>query len=409
MAAEPAKIRILFVDDEPNILEGLQDLLRRYRRKWDMVFVGSGEEALEEIDKGHFDVVVSDMRMPGIDGAGLLRRVQETKPHIVRIVLSGFAELEAALRVVPVAHQFLIKPTSAEVLENVIERACSLQTLIQDDKIRGIVGKLQKLPSLPRVYAQLMNLLSHEQSSASEVAKVIEQDAAMCAKVLQMVNGSFFGQPRQITSIQSAVSYLGFNMIKNLALSVGIFMLGGQSKAGGFSLERLQAHSMLVSALAMRILKTDKRQAEDAFMAGMLHDLGKIILGLELPHEYALVAEKSQESNQPQHEVELKTFGVTHAEVGAYILGIWGLPYPVVEAVANHHAPDRVPQKGLDILAAVHVANTLAHEIASEAGDASEIFRPVDSEYLVSLGIADKIEGLKIMARTLWAESPFKG
>jgi putative nucleotidyltransferase with HDIG domain len=409
MHAEPVKMRIIFVDDEPNILEGLQDLLRRYRRKWDMVFVSSGEKALEEIGKGHFDVVVSDMRMPGIDGAELLRRVQETRPHIVRIVLSGFAELEAALRVVPVAHQFLIKPTSAEVLENVIERACSLQALIQDDKIRGIVGKLQKLPSLPRIYAQLMNLLSHEQSSASEVAKVIEQDAAMCAKVLQMVNGSFFGQSRQITSIQGAVTYLGFNMIKNLSLSVGIFMLGGQSKAGGFSLERLQAHSMLVSALAMRILKTDKRQAEDAFMAGMLHDLGKMILGLELPQEHTLVTEKSQESNRPRHEVELEMFGVTHAEVGAYILGIWGLPYPVVEAVANHHAPERVLQQGLDILAAVHVANALSHEIASEAGDANEIFRPVDPEYLVSLGVADKIEGLKIMARTLWAESPFKG
>lgn len=166
-------MRILFVDDEPNILEGLQDLLRRFRRKWDMVFVASGEAALEEIDKGHFDVVVSDMRMPGIDGAELLRRVQKVKPHMVRIVLSGFAELEAALRVVPVAHQFLMKPTSAEVIENVIERACSLQALIRDDKIRGIVGKLHKLPSLPKVYTQLMHLLSHEQSGASEVAQVI--------------------------------------------------------------------------------------------------------------------------------------------------------------------------------------------------------------------------------------------
>lgn len=409
MDVKPAPMRMLFVDDEPNILEGLQDLLRRYRRKWDMVFVGSGQAALEEIDKGHFDVVVSDMRMPGIDGAELLRRIQETKPHIVRIMLSGYSELESALRAVPVAHQFLTKPTSAEVLENVIERACRLQALIRDDKIRGIVGKLQKLPSLPKVYTQLMHLLSHEQSGASEVAKVIEQDAAMCAKVLQMVNGSFFGQPRQITSIQGAVIYLGFSMIKNLALSVGIFMLGEQTKAGGFSLERFQAHSMLVSALATRILKTDKRQAEDAIIAGMLHDLGKLVLGLELPHEYALVAEKSQASNQPQHEVELDTFGVTHAEVGAYILGLWGLPYPVVEAVANHHAPGRVPQTGLDILAAVHVADALSHEIASEAGDAREVFRPVDSEYLVSLGVADKIEGWKIMARTLWTEAPFKG
>jgi HD-like signal output (HDOD) protein len=166
---------------------------------------------------------------------------------------------------------------------------------------------------------------------------------------------------------------------------------------------------MFVSALAMRILKIDKRQAEDAFMAGMLHDLGKLILRLELPHEYALVAKKSQESNLPQHEVEQETFGVTHAEVGAYILGLWGIPYPIVEAVANHHAPGRVPQKELGILSAVHVANTLSHEVALEAGDASEAFLPVDSEYLVSLGVSGKIEKWKIMARRLLAEAHFKG
>ena len=403
--APGAKTRILFVDDEPKILEGLQDLLLRYRRKWDMVFVESGEAALAEIARQHVDVVVSDMRMPGLDGAELLQRVQQSQPHIVRIMLSGYTDLNAALRAVPVAHQFLTKPTCAEVIENVIERACNLQALIQDDRIRGIIGRLQNLPSPPTVYTQLLTLLSSEQAGGREVAGVIEQDPAMCAKILQLVNSSFFGQSRQIASVPGAVAYLGFSMIKTLTLSVGIFQPIARTPWGASCLETLQAHSVFVSALAMRLLNGDKRRAEDAFMAGMLHDVGKLVLGVGLPDEAAWLAEASHASNRPLHEIEQERFGVTHAEIGAYILGLWGLPYSVVEAVAYHHFPSRVRQPGFDILAGVHVANALAHEIAAEAGSAAETFRGADSAYLASLGVAGECDNWKRTARALWAEA----
>ena len=403
--APGARTRILFVDDEPKILEGLQDLLLRYRRKWDMLFVGSGDAALSEIARRHVDVVVSDMRMPGLDGAELLLRVQQRHPHIVRIMLSGYTDLDAALRAVPVAHQFLTKPTSADVIENVIERACNLQALIQDDRIRGVIGRLQNLPSLPTVYTQLLALLSSEQAGAREVAGAIEQDPAMCAKILQLVNSSFFGQSRRIASVQGAVAYLGFSMIKTLTLSVGIFQPIAGTPWGASGLEALQAHAVFVSALAMRMLDGDKRRAEDAFMAGMLHDVGKLVLGVGLPDECARAAEASQASDRPLHEIEQERFGVTHAEIGAYILGLWGLPYAVVEAVAHHHAPSRVPQPSFDILAGVHVANALSHEIAAEAGGVAGPYREVDAAYLAALGVAGEFDHWKRTARALWAEA----
>jgi putative nucleotidyltransferase with HDIG domain len=407
--AQGVKTRVLFVDDEPNILEGLQDLLMRYRRKWDMVFVGSGEAALHEIARRHVDVVVSDMRMPGLDGAELLQRVQESRPHVVRIMLSGYSDLNAALRAVPVAHQFLTKPTSAEVIENMIERACSLQALIQDDRIRGIIGRLQNLPSLPKVYARLVKLLSNEHSGAREVTQLIEQDPAMCAKILQLVNSSFFGQSHQIASIHGAVAYLGFNMIKTLTLSVGVFQPIAKTRFGAFSLETLQKHSVFVSALAMRMFDGKKHQAEDAFMAGMLHDLGKLVLGIGLPDESAFVDEMRQPPIRPPHAIEQEHFGVTHAEIGAYILGLWGLPYSVVEAVAHHHCPDRVPQKEFDTLASVHVANALSHEIAVEAGRADERNCAVSSDYLAALGVSGELEGWRHTARALWFEASLEG
>lgn len=144
--------RVLFVDDEPNILEGLRTLLRRHRRQWEMTFAVGGPAALELLKTENFDVVVSDMRMPEVDGAALLAHVQRQQPRTVRIVLSGHTELEAALRAIPVAHQFLSKPCDAAELENVVERACALQSLVEDPKIRQAVGGIQQLPALPRVY-----------------------------------------------------------------------------------------------------------------------------------------------------------------------------------------------------------------------------------------------------------------
>ena len=389
--------RILFVDDETRILDGLRDLLRRHRRKWDMVFASGGETALEEIERAHFDVIVSDMRMPGIDGATLLRQVQEEHPGIVRIVLSGHTELESALRAVPVAHQFLTKPCNPAVLENVIERACNLQTLVGDDVVRRVVGKLEKLPSLPRVYTALTRALVDEQTGAADVARIIEQDMAMCAKVLQLVNSAFFGIGRRITNIEQAVTYLGFNMIKNLTLSVDVFEMGHYPTFAGFSIESVQRHSVLTASLATQILAEDKRQAEDAFMAGMLHDVGKLVLALELPDHVREIASRAREARQPVCRMEEEFAGVTHAEIGGYLLGLWGLPYPVVEAVANHHEPSRVPQRGLDVLAAVHISDALANE-AAVPEDLAWSYAPVAAEYLESFGLTEKIGSWRKLA-----------
>jgi len=383
------KKRILFVDDEQRILDGLRDLLYRQRRIWDMVFVTSGEQALHELTRDRFDVVVSDMRMPGMDGATLLRKIQEERPHIVRIVLSGFAELEAALRAVPVAHQFLTKPTSADDLENVIARACNLHALIGADVVRRTVGRVEKLPSLPPVYAELTRVMADERSGPRDVARVIQQDLAMCAKVLQLANSAFFGLGRCSSSIEAAVAMLGFNMIKNLVLSAELFTPWHNARVTGFCLETLQTHSLFVSLLASRMLAGHKRHAEDAFMAGMLHDIGKLVLAFELPLQLEAAQTRANREKRPLHDVEAEMFDVTHAEVGAYLLGLWGLPYSVVEAVANHHKPMRVAQRGVDPLCAVYCADQLA------------CGRAIDPAYVASLGLADHIPAWTALAERL--------
>ena len=323
-------------------------MLRPQRHEWEMAFAPGGEAALALMEASPFDVIVSDMRMPGMDGATLLCHVREHYPQMVRIVLSGHTELSTALRVVPVAHQFLAKPCDAEMLRVAVERACHLKALLSDDSIRRTVTALGDLPSLPRTYEALTQALADPDASLQKVAKIIEQDVGVSAKVLQLVNSAFFGIAHSMTNIQSAVSYLGINTLKNLVLSVEIFRaFKPQRELPGFSLEELQHHAQLTAHIAAR-LPVPKHLADIAVVAGMLHDVGKLILAWKLSEHFEKMLAEALGAHCPVYKVEEREDGFSHAEIGAYLLGLWGLPYSVVEAVALHHGPNRVPHQNFD-------------------------------------------------------------
>ncbi len=368
------KRRLLFVDDQPEILDGLRDLLRRQRHEWDMTFVCGPHEAIAELERRSFDVVVSDMRMPGLDGAGLLAHVQERQPQAVRIVLSGHAELEAALRAVPVAHLFLAKPCDPDELRDVIGRACELQRMLSDDGLRRAATGPGGLPSAPAIYERLTRALAIPTTSLDEVAAILSTDVAMCAKVLQLVNSAFFGLGRRITSLTEAVAYLGLATIRTVALSASAFEIftGAQGEHEAAALRRLQEHSTLVARIAARIV-ADPARSDGAFMAGMLHDIGKLVLAAH-ERDYLIEAIAHAASNGTSlHEAELALRGTTHAEIGAYLLGLWGLPFEVVEAVALHHHAEPRLTEPLGILGAVQAANLLAVELHPPEREPTEL------------------------------------
>jgi putative nucleotidyltransferase with HDIG domain len=358
--------RILFVDDELSILEGLQNLLRKQRHVWDMVFSLGGEAALAELQKGPFDVIVSDMRMPGMDGATLLTAVRDAYPNVARIVLSGQAERESLARALPVAHQFLSKPCDGEVLKVVIERACRLQKLLQDDSVRRAVGRLEALPSAARIYRELTEALAGPEVGLAQVAAIVERDPAMSAKVLQLVNSAYFGLAQHVTSATQAMIYLGAETMRGLVLTSQVFSLVDRPGSSELSLEQLQQHSLLTARLAKR-LAARQQVAEEAFTAGLLHDIGQVALAVSMRDPYAAVLRETRATRRPLHAVEAERLGVTHAAVGAYLLGVWGLPFSVVEAVAYHHQPSLVEAGDRDVLAAVHLADTLVEAADGEA------------------------------------------
>jgi HD-like signal output (HDOD) protein len=358
--------RVLFVDDEPQILDGLRNILRKQRKHWDMVFAVGGQAALDELDRKPFDVVVSDMRMPGIDGVTLLHKVKEKYPAAVRIILSGHAEREAIVSALPVVHQFLSKPCDAETLRSVVERACSLQTLLQNDILRNVIGKVESLPSVPRTYWDITQAAAKADICVADIAKIVERDPALTAKVLQLVNSSYFGSAERQTSVQQALTHLGIDLIRALALTADVFVSVVDPAVAGFSLDELQQHSMLTARIARRLLSDQKRAAE-AFTAAILHNIGKIVLAIGLPGHFAEVMAISAETGRPNHIVEQEVLGLTHAEVGAYLLGLWGLPLSIVEAVAYHHCPELISPT--DTLLALHAADALSYEPDNASSD----------------------------------------
>ena len=390
--------RVLFVDDEPRFLEGLRRMLRPQRHEWELAFAPSGGAALALMEASPFDVIVTDLRMPGMDGAALLARVREEYPQVVRIVLSSHTELSTALRVVPVAHQFLAKPCDAEMLRVAIERACHLKALLHDDSIRRTVGALGELPTLPRTYQALTLALADPDVPLQKIAHIVELDVGISAKILQLVNSAFFGMARSITNIQNAVSYLGISTLKSLVLSVEVFRIfAPKAPLEGFSLEDLQRHARLTAYIAAR-LPVPKHLVDIAMVAGMLHDVGKLIVAWKLPDRFKKLLAEVAEEQCPLYKVEEREYGFSHAEIGAYLLGLWGLPYAVVEAVALHHAPDRVPHQNFDAASAVYIANLLAQELDSSSPLPWENGLQTNQEYLVSLGVQKDIPIWRAMA-----------
>jgi len=332
--------KVIFVDDDSSLISGLKRMLRPLRNEWDMYFVLSGEEALELIADGSFDVIVSDMRMPGMNGAELLSKVRELHPQMVRIILSGYSDQDLLLKAVRPAHQFLTKPCDAEILKNTIKRASRIQNMLAGNEVKHVIARVDSLPSLPSLYKEIMSKLAEEDVSVKDVAAIIQKDVGMTTQILKLINSSFFGFFKEISGPVQAVTLLGIDTIKTLVLSIEIFSELQVDEVSNFSFESLWSHSVLTAACAKTIAKKitdDTSFIDDAFMAGFLHDIGVLILASKLPQQYNEVLNKEDSGELSSWTAEQEILGTSHAEIGAYLLGLWGFAENIIEAVLYHH------------------------------------------------------------------------
>lgn len=373
------------MDDEPRVLSGLERMLRPMRHVWTMSFARSGREALDLLKERHFDAVVTDIRMPVMNGLELLSEVKRLYPDTVRIILSGESDREMTLKAVNVSHQFLNKPCNTETLKDAITRVGNLSLLLQKDSIKAMVSKMDSLPSLPSLYMEIMQEIQSKDSSIKKIGDIIGRDLAMTAKILQLVNSSYFSLPRHISSPEQAVFLLGLDTIKSLVLSIQLFSRFKLKNMTEDYLKRLWDHSMNTAQSSKRIAGQEKQEQvviDNSFMAGLLHDSGKLVMASCFGEQYGELV-SSVKDNGFIAKKEKEIFDVTHAEAGAYLMGLWGLPHSIIEAIAFHHTPGRSMTGHFTPLTAVYIADILEQEKSGPFTDKSEL--EIDYEYLSAM------------------------
>ena len=390
--AEAMRSRLLFVDDESLVLQGLRRTLHCMRGQWDMTFVESGEQALEALSRQHYDAIITDMQMPRMDGAQLLEEVKQRYPEVVRIVLSGQASRGAVLRSIGPTHQYLSKPCEPQELKLRLSQAFAMRDLLQNSAVRALVSELKSIPSLPDLYHKILAELRSEDTALETIAEIVSKDVGMTAKILQLANSAFMGVRYDISNPTQAVTLIGTEMVRALVLSVQIFSQFEEQPGAASYWRTLWEHSMSVASLARQIALAEacgKNAVEESFTAGLLHEIGKLVLLARMPKEYGLLLEGIAEKPGPLAPAERERFGCTHADVGAYLMSIWGLPPALIHAVAYHDRPAESVERRFSSLTAVHAADAIVSS-ASRTLVLQDV--ELDERYLHELGVSGRAQ-----------------
>ncbi|MGB0678687.1 MAG: HDOD domain-containing protein [Polyangiales bacterium] len=325
--------RILFVDDEPRVLEGIENLLFDAPEDWDIAFAHNGGEALDLLATRPFDVLITDMRMPGMDGAELLRQARKAFPSVVRVVLSGHTEQKAAQQAMPLAHEFLSKPCHFDALIATIQRALRLSKRFTDKALQHALGTVDSLPARPKVHQRLCQLIEGE-ASIHEVAALIASELAICARVMHVANTAFYARGRAVRDVHDAVSLLGLKTTSAIALAVETFAKLRVSTY--FDVDALHTHSDLVGQLAAQLVPQE--DAPEAMLGGLLHDIGSLLIAVYFPDKGKRAQRQAERDKLDLAVAETHTLGFAHTDIGGYLLRLWHLNEDMATAVEQHHS-----------------------------------------------------------------------
>ena len=383
--------RVLFVDDGTDEIARLRAAARRWGAPWEIHHCMSSEIALRLASETTFDVVVVDQLMPGMDGLKLLEEFRKRTPTMIRVLVSGTFDWSAGQRVMNNAHRFLRRPYTEDELFQTIRRALYGREILNNRHLQTLASQTEALPSLPSLYMDLIKELDDPNSTSERIGRILARDMSMCSKMLRLVNSPFFALGHQISKPEEAVTYLGVETVKAMVLSLQIFSMFGRVRIEQFPFEKLWNHSWFVGQLARQLCLAEgmsPAEGDLAFTAGILHDIGKLMFITSVPEEYAKVIEMQEANGISAAEAERCVFNTSHAELGAYLLGLWGLPDQIVEAIGRHHKPEDSMGDEFSVVTALHAANALDRET-----DLLPNPDAVNLNYLDSLGLAGRVEG----------------
>ncbi len=356
---------ILFVDEDKSQLKAIEKMVSSMSKRWNVSYANNSEELMNQLQTRPFDVVATDFNMNGFESEALLTEIKNRQPGAIRFIISESISSDNCLQFINYAHQFITKPCSSAELIEKIKKSLRLKNIFLNERASKAIASIEDLPSMPDLYHRLEKELKKEDILIRDIGKLISEDISMTAGILKLVNSPFFGLFSKVTSPEQAVTLLGLDTLKGLVLGMHLFN-SGSAKGIDFSIEELGLHCQYTGLLARSIIKAEggnNEVAENTFLAGFMHDIGKLVLSTSYKDEYSVILGIVRESNIPIQEAEKDILGFTHAEVGAYLLGIWGFNEDVVEAVYCHHEPSKLGSTDLSPAVAIHVANSFDHEL----------------------------------------------
>lgn len=377
---------LLIVHNDSDWPLQMEQTLQAIDWDWNISYCSQAQEALDISTQKQIDIILCDSGAKGVESDYLLCEIIDHHPGIIRIVMINSGESTALAGNTTVTHQYLLKPVSPDDIRQAVTRAYRLNSLMESSELKSVVSGIKTLPSLPSIYYSLQKEARSDNPSIRRVAEIMSSDVSMTAKVLQLANSAYFGQSRHISDPASAVSLLGLNMITSLSLCANMFSHYDQEAVRMLGLSSITDHSFKTAAAAReltKMMKLDREEAENAFIAGVLHDIGVLVLAADCPEKYRQAIALSAMRKIPMQDAEANIFGATHAEVGAYLLGLWGLAPALVEATAYHHRPQDSGAETCNLLTAVHIADAIC--------DKTQWLEPDDAESKLSRTYLEKL------------------
>jgi HD-like signal output (HDOD) protein len=344
----------------------------------------SGREGLAFLEETPVDIVVSDLVMPEMNGHEFMTEVAREHPESMRIVISAHQDQLTVAQCLMFGHRYFHKPFDLKNLASILKRICHLKHQDGSERLKRVVSGLGALPTPPRLYLRLTEALNSAFTSLDEIGEIVQEDPGLTLKLLQISNSAYFGMARKIITPMDAVQVVGLEVLRGVVLCLHAFKFYQTKSFDSISTAQLWEHSFRTAHGARRIARAEslpEKECEESFVSGLLHDIGKLVLAANADADYRLAVKRSREEERSLDTVEMEIFGATHAQVGAYLLGLWGLPEPVVSNVELHHSLSSIAQKGFCPVSAIHVAQSL------ESGGLNRL----DTAYLKQIGCEDRV------------------
>jgi len=378
---------ILFVDDEKAILNSIRREF--FDSQYEIYTATSGKEALELLSENEINLIVSDMRMPEMDGYELLKKVKILYPSVIRLILSGFTDEKTAFKSIynNLAKLFITKPWKKDDFRKAIDDVFKTEELLSNNTILKFVIEMGKLPTIPSILTEISEVVENDDQNMDKIVEIIESDITLSSEVLRIINSAFYGI--KTASVKNAVLSLGLVNLKNIIATAEVFKL----EHDFFNKNLIWEHSNLANNILIELYnKVLNKKIPDYYKtAGLLHDIGKVAFFKIYNEEYDELYKSSENRGVEEiSKLEKEKFNINHEELGGYLLKWWDIPYAIVESALYHHNPRLSSEENRELVSMIHIADYYSWKMIDKNYEV-KLYREVLDDYKIS---EEKCEGV---------------